>query len=136
MKKKNVSVTASELRAELKKNRNEIFSYIDDKSKSLEKRMDTLEKMDHLHILSSNIHVEASLRKIVEAEIRISTDKILSEIKQQIIDFKDLILTTVDPLLQELETRQQDREIASAQSEEFQTKLDEHEKRITKIEKN
>lgn len=132
MKKKLASLTISELRAELKKNRTEIFSYIDEKNRSLEKRIDTLEKMDHLHILSSSIHVEASLRKIVEAEIRIAKD----EIKQQITEFKDLILTTVDPLLQELEMRQEDRAIASQQSEEFQAKLDEHEERINKLEGN
>ena len=132
MKKRNTSITISVLRTELKKNRSEIISYIDEKNKSLEKRIDTLEKMDHLHILSSNIHVEASLRKTVEAEIRIAKD----EIKQQITEFKDLILTTVDPLLQELETRAEERAIASHQSEEMQEKLEDHEKRIGKLEGN
>lgn len=136
MKKNTASLTLLTLQAELKKNRKEIFSYIDMQNKSIEKRIDILEKMDHLHVLSSSTHVEAGLRKVIEAEIRIAKDDILYEIKKQITDFKDLILTTVDPLLKELETRAEDRAIASEQTEEFQSKLDEHEKRITKIENN
>lgn len=48
--------------------------------------------------------------------------------------FADRILTAIDPLLQELETRQQDREIGTAQMEEVKSRIGNHEKRITKLE--
>ncbi len=48
--------------------------------------------------------------------------------------FTDLILTAIDPLLKELETRREDRELGTAQMEEVKTRVNNHEKRITKLE--
>lgn len=48
--------------------------------------------------------------------------------------FTDLIFTAIDPLLKEIETRREDREIGTAQMEEVKTRIHDHEKRITKLE--
>ena len=48
-------------------------------------------------------------------------------LNEKISSFSNRILTAIDPLLRELETRQQDREIAAAQMRNF-------EERLTKLE--
>ena len=48
--------------------------------------------------------------------------------------FANQILTAIDPLLQELKTRQQEREIAAAQITYVRDTVNDHEKRITKLE--
>ena len=67
-------------------------------------------------------------------EIDFKFQSMKEDIKAEFSKFTNLILTTFDPLLQELETRQQDREIATAQTEEIRSLLDNHEKRILKLE--
>lgn len=62
------------------------------------------------------------------------------QLKNEILDgvriIVDRVMTTIDPLLQELETRRMDREIASDQSLRFRDELDDHEKRIQKLEQS
>lgn len=61
--------------------------------------------------------------------------KIMREdISRDISKFTNLIFTTFDPLLKELETRRQDREIAAAQMEDTNIRINDHEKRITNLE--
>ncbi len=70
----------------------------------------------------------------IRQEITFSAEVITEKLEQRLTKHTSLILTTVDPLLKELETRQQDREIASDQSMKVEKKLDNHEKRIQKLE--
>lgn len=72
----------------------------------------------------------------IRREITFAMEAVAEKFEQRLTKHTSLILTTVDPLLKELETRRQDREIAADQSIEVSQKLDNHEKRITKLEQN
>ncbi len=61
-------------------------------------------------------------------------DRLENKINDKLTKFKDTILTAIDPLLQELEQRREDREIATYQTEQIRDQLSNHEKRIKKIE--
>ncbi len=98
---------------------------------------------------SSNLVTKDFFRKELRGELNVTIERLLHGIRQEIsftIDtvtdkfekklskHTSLILTTVDPLLKELETRREDREIAAEHSRRIQKQLDNHEKRIGKIE--
>lgn len=70
----------------------------------------------------------------IRQEITFTIDTVTDKFEKKLNKHTSLILTTVDPLLKELETRQQDREIAAEHSRRIQKRLDDHEKRIKKIE--
>lgn len=48
--------------------------------------------------------------------------------------FTNMILNAIDPLLKEIETRQQDRELAAAEMEEVHADITDLKKRVTKLE--
>ncbi|MBU4017015.1 hypothetical protein KJ980_01080 [Patescibacteria group bacterium] len=68
------------------------------------------------------------------AEIKYEFSMMKEEILAGMSKFTNLILTAIDPLLKEIETRREDREIGTAQMEEAKNRLNNHEKRITKPE--
>lgn len=70
----------------------------------------------------------------IRREITFTMETVAEKFDQKLTKHTSLILTTVDPLLKELETRQQDREISAEHSLRIQEQLDAHEKRISKIE--
>lgn len=67
-------------------------------------------------------------------EIRHEFSIMREEMSAYMSKFTDLIYTAIDPLLKELETRREDREIGTAQMEDVRTHIHDHEKRITKLE--
>lgn len=67
----------------------------------------------------------------VRREITFSAEVITEKLELRLTKHTSLILTTIDPLLKELETRRQDREIASDQSIKVSQKLDNHEKELS-----
>jgi hypothetical protein len=75
-----------------------------------------------------------SFAQAIRNEIRFGFEQMWDRLEQRLTKHTSLILTTIDPLLKELETRRQDREIASDQSIKVEKKLDNHEKRIEKLE--
>lgn len=77
-----------------------------------------------------------SFAQAIRSEIRFGFEQMYEKLEDRLTKHTSLILTTVDPLLKELETRQQDREIAANQSIKVSQKLDNHEKRTTKLEQN
>lgn len=82
--------------------------------------------------------LDKSLQGLLEgirAEITFNVENAVERIETKITKFKDEILTTVDPLLQELETRSQEREIGAHQISEIRKQADDHEKRIILLEK-
>ena len=81
-------------------------------------------------ILEDKINkLEKLLLLRVDLRLAETEEKLLTNITK----FKDLILTTVDPLLQELETRREDREIQTAWMQDIRNHLDDHEKKIKKL---
>ena len=70
----------------------------------------------------------------IRREITFSAETITEKLERKLTEHTSRILTTVDPLLKELETRRQDREIASEQSIRVAERIKDHEKRIGKLE--
>ncbi len=70
----------------------------------------------------------------IRREFTFAIEGVVEKFNEKLTKHTSLILTTVDPLLKELETRREDREIASSQSARIKDKIDNHEKRIRKIE--
>lgn len=68
------------------------------------------------------------------AEIRYEFSLIREDLQTTLSTFASRIFTAIDPLLAELENRQQDREIANAQMKDVQIRLDEHESRLKHLE--
>lgn len=98
---------------------------------------------------SSNLVTKDFFRKELREELNVTIERLLHGIRQEITFTIDtvtdkfekklnkhtsLILTTVDPLLKELETRREDREIAASQHSKLKNQVNNHEKRIKKIE--
>lgn len=97
----------------------------------------------------SNLVTKDFFRKELRVELNGTIDRLLYGIRQEITFAMDtvadkfekklnkhtsIILTTVDPLLKELETRQQDRELSAEQYLGITRKIENHEERIEKIE--
>lgn len=70
----------------------------------------------------------------IRREITFSAELIEEKLERNLTKHTSLILTTVDPLLKELETRQQDRILGAEQLRRATEKIDNHEKRIKKLE--
>lgn len=100
--------------------------------------------------VSSNLVTKDFFRKELRQELNGTIERLLHGIRQEITFAMDtvadkfenklnkhtsLILTTVDPLLKELETRREDRAISASQHLKLKNQVDNHEKRIKKIER-
>ena len=76
--------------------------------------------------------------EITEKSLRIDIKLLLlnleRRLEQRITQTRDILLTTFDPLLKELEQRREDREIATYQTEQIRNQLNNHEQRIKKLE--
>lgn len=70
----------------------------------------------------------------IRREITFAMETVEEKFEQKLTKHTSLILTTVDPLLKELETRREDREIASSQSARIKDKIDDYEERIKILE--
>ncbi|KKQ28348.1 MAG: hypothetical protein US48_C0012G0001 [Candidatus Levybacteria bacterium GW2011_GWA2_37_36] len=70
----------------------------------------------------------------IRREFTFAMETIAEKFDRKLTKRTNLILTTVDPLLKELETRREDREIVPSQSAEIKDKIDNHEERIKILE--
>jgi hypothetical protein len=70
----------------------------------------------------------------IHREITFAMETVEEKFDRKLTENTSLILTTVDPLLKELEIRREDREIASNQSAGIKDRIDNHEKRIKILE--
>jgi len=59
---------------------------------------------------------QQNLGRMLSAKIQVANRELEERLAQKISKFSNLILTTIDPLLKELETRQEDRELAAEQT--------------------
>jgi chromosome segregation ATPase len=96
----------------------------------VEKRLDKVEKrLDKVEIRLDALDKKIDdVEKRLRLEIRLSVQESTRQIMETMTKFKDIILTTVDPLLQELETRREDRIIAAKDTYEIKQRLDRLEK--------
>lgn len=95
----------------------------------LEKRMD--KKFITKDYLSNTIDM---LLQGIRREFTFAIEGVVEKFNEKLTKHTSLILTTVDPLLKELETRREDREIAVSQHSKLKNQVNNHEKRIQKIE--
>jgi len=63
-------------------------------------------------------------------------DEVIREMKEIITENNSMFFTRIDPILAEIETARQDREITTDQIQRINLKHDDHERRITKLENN
>ena len=80
-----------------------------------------------------NITIERLLHGIRQ-EIAFSIETVVDKFEKKLSNHTSLVLTTVDPLLKELETRRQDRELAAEHDRRINKKIYDHDKRIKKLE--
>lgn len=95
----------------------------------LEKRMDKK--------FVTKTFFENSIDKFLQGirrEFTFAFEGVMEKFEQKLTKHTSLILTTVDPLLKELETRREDRVIAASQHSKLKNQVYNHEKRIQKIE--
>ena len=100
----------------------------DDLKRELKKELKNYPTKDDLknRLLAS----QEALRTEMRYELSIFKEDVMTGMSK----FTNLVLTAIDPLLKELETRQQDREIATAQIKNIEEQIDNHENRISKLE--
>ena len=72
--------------------------------------------------------------KSLRIDFKLALLNLERRIEQNITQTRDVLLTTFDPLLKELEQRREDREIATYQTEQIRNQLNNHEQRIKKLE--
>lgn len=75
---------------------------------------------------------QSAFRNEMRHEFKTSKEDILTAMSK----FTSMILTAIDPLVKDMEIRQQDREIASDQMLRVRKELDNHGKRIKKLEQS
>lgn len=73
---------------------------------------------------------ENAFRTEIQHEFSVMNEKW----EQRFSKFTNLILTAIDPLIQDMKIRQQEREIAAGQVAEIRIDVNDHEKRIHKLE--
>ncbi|MEK7571331.1 MAG: hypothetical protein AAB553_03575 [Patescibacteria group bacterium] len=71
----------------------------------------------------------------LRAEMKYDFSLMKEDIMAEMSKFTNRVLTAIDPLLKELETRQQDRELATAQVKKIEERMETHDVRITKLER-
>ena len=67
-------------------------------------------------------------------EMRYEFSMMKEEVRQEMSQFTNRVLTAIDPLLKELETRQQEREMAAAEMREVKADINHLQTRVTKLE--
>ena len=96
---------------------------------ALEKRMDKrLVIKDYLN------HTIDTFLQGIRREFTFAIEGVVEKFEQKLTKHTSLILTTVDPLLKELETRREDRAIAASQHSKLKNQVGGHEERIVKLE--
>lgn len=83
-------------------------------------------KNDLTELLNSN-------QEVLLKEMRNEFQLMREAIKNDMSNFTSKILTAIDPLLQEIKTRQQEREFVASQISEVRNTVNDHEKRIKKL---
>lgn len=96
----------------------------------LEKRMDkSFVTKDYLS------HTIDMLLQGIRREFTFAIEGVVEKFGEKLSKHTSLILTTVDPLLKELETRREDRAISANQHSKLKNQVYDHEKRIKKLER-
>ena len=90
---------------------------------AFEKRMDR--KMDNRFELQG---------KVFRLELKLSLQETTEQVRKMLQELRNDFFTKVDPLFKNLEVARQDRIIASDQSSKLRKRVDNHEKRIKKLE--
>ena len=102
------------------------LSVLGKKINNVERRFEQVEKKIDV--------TEKSLISDMRISLLMLEDRVEQRMEQKLTKFSDSIITTIDPLLAELEQRKQDRELASDQTSELRSQIDDHEKRIQTLE--
>lgn len=127
MQKKNLS-TESVTKEELKKILKEYPTKTDLKKEIKKALQDYPTKDDLSERLTAS---QNAFRVEIDYKLKMMNE----DIRTTMSTFTNRILTAIDPLLRELETRQQDREIAAAQMTDVHNRLDNHENRLQHLER-
>lgn len=67
-------------------------------------------------------------------ELRLSATQITEEIHKQFSQIKDEFYTLIDPVIKDIETRREERELGTYQVSDLRKQVTTHEKRISKLE--
>lgn len=107
----------------------------------LEKALEPYATKKDLQNLEKKIEKNMDVRlgdteTLFDIKLKLQKDEVLQALDEKFTKFTDRLITTFDPLLKELETRQEDRAIAVQQNSEAKATIQNHEKRITKLEKS
>lgn len=111
------------------------FDKIEEHLEMIDLRIHNAERMNHLQIVSNTLAIKQELERKFKTELKLTVDNAVQKLESKMTQLNDRILTTVDPLLKELETREEDRTIATQQTKDIGDKLKSYEKRLTKLEK-
>lgn len=74
-------------------------------------------------------------RIMLQQELRQLKSELKAEIGEEMKQYKDEILTKMDEVVGKLDAIREDNEIGSYQTRELREQVDNHEKRLTKLEK-
>ncbi len=83
--------------------------------------------------LSTKKDIEIT-EKSLQIDMKLALLSLERRLEGKISQTRDILLTTFDPLLKELEQRNQDRELASDQTAQLRSQLQDHEGRIQILE--
>ena len=151
MKKAVDYVTKKELRDELEKFEERIVGKLDSKIKQLDEKLDSkigqLDKKLDTKIRQLDEKIDSKIKQLdgkigkldekLDSKIGQLDEKLDSKIKQldnQNREYRDEILTKLDGIMGELQTMREENTIGMYQMREVKEELDDHEKRISKLE--
>lgn len=80
------------------------------------------------------LNLEKGLEASTRVNIQIAVREIIEHVDNKLTKFSSLILTTVDPLLKELETRDEDRALTTNQIADVRQQIQKLDKRVKKLE--
>lgn len=84
--------------------------------------------------LATKADLEKTTKKLRE-EIKVSAEETVKRLEETIIGVKDILMNTMDSFAKNIEENREDRILAVHQTSKFREKVDNHEKRITSLEK-
>lgn len=70
-------------------------------------------------------------KEYLDARLKLTTETLLNEIDKR----HNQVMTSLDGIVKELETIREDRELAVYQTREIREQVEDHEKRLMKVEK-
>lgn len=94
------------------------------------------ERSLNIRIMTEGAETRTDLKRSLGAKVQLAVHEAEGRLRDDFTKMGDRLFTMIDPILKEVVNSREDRIIASEHSEEMPEQLENHSKRLAKLEKN